>query len=314
MRARSPARPMSDTIGPTSRSACGLSQISSADLQCGLPDLLRADRSIFRGTISGISASPIKENGTSSTQPSTSMRWARWWEYPPWGSRRSTAPSSGHAFRTAPDRPINPLTDDLGSLAPGEGSGASAINDLGQVAGSAPVSTARHGQQDHAFRTGPDQPINPLTDDLGTLGGIWSRATHINNRGDVAGTADVDSTTRHAFLYTRQTMVDLNDCVELEPGWHLEDVLDLKDSGVMLARASNVQIRPWEPQFRSYLLVPAPQGIPTVALLLGMGATGSSVLFRPRAWRAAMRRLLARSLALVRVASRPWKGGHRTLP
>ena len=120
----------------------------------------------------------------------------------------------GHAFRTAPDRPINPLTDDLGSLAPGQVSGATAINDLGQVVGSAPVFTARQGQQDHAFRTGPNRPINPLTDDLGTLGGMWSRASHINNRGDVAGTSRVDSTTTHAFLYTRQTMFDLNDCVE----------------------------------------------------------------------------------------------------
>ena len=43
----------------------------------------------------------------------------------------------GHAFRTAPNRPINPITDDLGTLTPARNGGsiAYAINDFGQVAG-----------------------------------------------------------------------------------------------------------------------------------------------------------------------------------
>ena len=217
-------------------------------------------------------------------------------------------------FARLPNQPINPLTDDLGSLVPGLGSVGHAINDLGQVAGEALVLTPEHGNQDHAFRTGPNQPINPLTDDLGTLGGIWSRASDINNRGDVVGTADVDAARTHAFLYTGQTMFDLNHCVELEPGWELEEVLDLRDSGEMLARASNRQVQPWQPRYRSYLLTPTPQGVPIVALILGMAATSSGLLFQVGAWREGTSRLLAGSLALARVVSRLSKGGDRIRP
>ena len=114
----------------------------------------------------------------------------------------STAP--GHGFRTAPNRPINPVTDDVGTLsnAPHNRSVAYGINDFGQaVGGSIPfysisdgiVFVAAFDDNDdatlpsHAFRTAPNRPINPATDDLGTLGGNLSVAIGIDNFGQVVG-------------------------------------------------------------------------------------------------------------------------------
>ena len=101
-----------------------------------------------------------------------------------------------HAFRTAPNRSINPATDDLGTLG-GTQSAAYGINDWGQVVGAADISgdIIRH-----AFRTAPNRSINPATDDLGTLGGTQSEADGINDWGQVVGYASTSGdTTRHAF-------------------------------------------------------------------------------------------------------------------
>jgi probable HAF family extracellular repeat protein len=95
------------------------------------------------------------------------------------------SPDGSKSFRTAPNSPVNPATDDLGALTPGASNTyASSINDAGQVVGSS-------GSPRHAFRTAPNKPINPATDDLGTLGGSSSSATGINAFGQVIGTSDV---------------------------------------------------------------------------------------------------------------------------
>ena len=130
------------------------------------------------------------------------------------------ADGSLRAFRTAPDKPIDPLTDNLGTfagpdvLADDAGmSRARAVNDLGQAVGAASERTAGAHR---AFRTAPDRPIDPATDDLGTLGGANSDAWGINNRGDVVGESEMlgDPTrpAAHAFLFTDGTMIDLNSC------------------------------------------------------------------------------------------------------
>jgi probable HAF family extracellular repeat protein len=102
------------------------------------------------------------------------------------------------AFRTGPDIPINPATDDLGSLTgPAGFSTALGINDSGQVAG---YSQNTSGQM-RAFRTAPDCPWCKIApgDDLGTLGGADSGGRAINNSGQVAGNSLRADGIRHAF-------------------------------------------------------------------------------------------------------------------
>jgi len=97
-----------------------------------------------------------------------------------------TSSGYSHAFRTAPNSPINAATDDLGTFG-GTMSAAADINDSGQVVGWAYTS----GGNPHAFRAAPNSPISAATDDLGPLGGSYYDiyASGINNSGQVVGYA-----------------------------------------------------------------------------------------------------------------------------
>jgi probable HAF family extracellular repeat protein len=88
-----------------------------------------------------------------------------------------------HAFRTAPNRPIDLMTDVLDFAVPSRTSVAMGINDIGQVVGYFTTATGQY----HVFRTAPNSSINPATDDLGTLGGSISAAGKINSSGQVVG-------------------------------------------------------------------------------------------------------------------------------
>jgi probable HAF family extracellular repeat protein len=57
------------------------------------------------------------------------------------------------------------------------------------------------------IRVGDEITISPI--DLGTLGGDSSRASAINNRGQIVGTSDTASDGRHAFLWQDGEMTDL---------------------------------------------------------------------------------------------------------
>jgi len=101
------------------------------------------------------------------------------------GSSERGGDYAEHAFRTAPNQPINPMTDDLGTLAGKTYSQAYGINNLGQVVGWS--GSLPNGVDARAFRTGPNQAINRGTDGLGTLGGSRSFAYAINDVGEVVG-------------------------------------------------------------------------------------------------------------------------------
>lgn len=137
------------------------------------------------------------------------------------------------AFRTAPNLSIDPQNDNLGSLVENpnavfNSSRALDINDSGQVVGISDV----NDYQSFAFRTAPNQKINPQTDNLGSLGGNYSYAYSINNLGQVVGTSD-DSTgdRRRAFLYDNGPMLDLNVFIPSDSGWLLQVAEDINDAG-----------------------------------------------------------------------------------
>jgi probable HAF family extracellular repeat protein len=163
-----------------------------------------------------------------------------------------------HVFRTAPNSPINPATDDVGLGAGASNPHGVNINNLGQVAGFAvadnsesfcfrtapnsafnpltdilgshciPYAINTFGEVVghlfvdnvlHAFRTGPNSPINLNTDDLGTFGGDSSLAFGINDAGQVVGWALAPNDVYgHAFLYDNGVKYDLN---YLVPGVNL---------------------------------------------------------------------------------------------
>jgi len=106
---------------------------------------------------------------------------------------------------------------DLGTLG-GPTSEAVSISDSGQVVGRAdvpgggshafvitPEDTNNNGIPDVWFRDAGDGLTNALMIDLGTLGGPESSAAAINDSGQIAGTAQVDANTGHAFLLTPES-------------------------------------------------------------------------------------------------------------
>ncbi len=89
---------------------------------------------------------------------------------------------------------------DLGTLG-GTESGATGLNNIGQVVGYATTYTG----ESHAFLFEHDRMR-----DLGTLGGTASRANGINEAGQIVGSANVAGTNKsHAFLYADGKMRDL---------------------------------------------------------------------------------------------------------
>jgi len=103
-----------------------------------------------------------------------------------------------HAFRTAPNRPIDIVTDDLGTLG-GKFSNAKSLNANGQVVGLSTDGTGAY----RSYRTAAEAMINSASDDLGTLGGSTPGLATIVNGIDDAGRAVGQSVTAsgnyHAF-------------------------------------------------------------------------------------------------------------------
>jgi probable HAF family extracellular repeat protein len=87
------------------------------------------------------------------------------------------------------------------------------INDRGEVA----YTSGEALRESHAFFH-----HGGVETDLGTLGGTTSEAFGIDHKGDVVGSSEVSGDgARHAFLYERGQMVDLNDQIPGSTGWVL---------------------------------------------------------------------------------------------
>lgn len=119
-------------------------------------------------------------------------------------SATTSGGNTDHAFRTAANSAINPLTDDLGTLG-GAYSIAYAINSNGWVVGQA----GTIGGADHAFLYTGNGPMLDLNSLISPSSG-WTLldATDINDNGQIVGRGYLatDPSVCHAFLLTVNTI------------------------------------------------------------------------------------------------------------
>jgi probable HAF family extracellular repeat protein len=130
-----------------------------------------------------------------------------------------TADGDVHAFGL--NFNVGGMTD-LGTFG-GVFSTASAINDAGQIIGTA---TTTNDLASHAFFYSG----GTLTD-IGTLGGSDSSPSALNNLGQVVGDSITSNGVQHAFLWQGGVLTDLNDLLPANSGWELMTAGLINDSG-----------------------------------------------------------------------------------
>ncbi len=123
---------------------------------------------------------------------------------------------------------VNRKIVDLGTLPHGSASSARAINDRGQIVG---FSDSPDGIHAFLYAGGAMR-------DLGTLGNDPSEASGINARGEVVGASNVTGSKRHAFLWRRGRMIDLNASLPKGSEWTLLDAYSISDRGQIACSAS----------------------------------------------------------------------------
>ena len=144
------------------------------------------------------------------------------------------------------------------------------MNELNHAVGSVRSATYEHAAM---------WEFIPFTD-LGTLGGVNSRAFGINNVDKIVGESDTPTGANHAFLSEGGAMTDLNDLLPANTGWQLNQARDINESAVIIG------VGTIKGQTHAFLLTPAGPAIPTtsewgvVALTLALLTVGTIVLNR----------------------------------
>jgi len=91
---------------------------------------------------------------------------------------------------------------------------------------------------------------------IGTLGGVTSFATAINNRDQIVGYSGIDPNQpsggpNHGFIYSNGVMHDINDLIDPTPGWSMLSGYSINDAGQITGSG-------WlNGQWRAFLLTPA---------------------------------------------------------
>lgn len=132
-------------------------------------------------------------------------------------------------------------------------SSASAINNVGQVAGYSRISPK-------SFDTHAVLWTNSTALDLGTLGGRNAKAIALSNAGQVVGESETVDGKTHATLWNGDVAVDLNS--HLDPdrkraGWVMERANGINDKGWIIGEAINEQLK----VTRAFLLVPTTHSV-----------------------------------------------------
>lgn len=140
---------------------------------------------------------------------------------------------------------------------------ASDINNKGEVVGVTSYTSA--------FLYSNGQMIN-----LGSLGNSWTSAYALNEKGQVVGSSDINSTS-HAFLYSGGAMLDLNTLLAANSGWELLSASDINELGQIVGTGTI------NGQTHAYLLTPTTVPVPAAAWLLGSGLLGLAGMARRKA-------------------------------